>query len=72
MLVRAYMTHGHLLADVDPLNLKEHYKDSPSLSKKYRFADDEMKYHLNPLKYGFTEADMEREFYFENPFNGTI
>lgn len=32
MLLRAFMTHGHLVADIDPLQLKEHYKDSPSLA----------------------------------------
>jgi len=40
MLIRAFMTHGHFVADTDPLRLKEHYKDSPSLSKKYRFPDE--------------------------------
>lgn len=32
MLLRAFMTHGHYISDIDPLNLKEHYKDSPSLA----------------------------------------
>ena len=31
MLLRAYMTHGHFAADVDPLQLAKHYKDYPSL-----------------------------------------
>lgn len=39
MLLRSYMTHGHLVADIDPLQLKEVYKDSPSLAKKFRFPD---------------------------------
>ena len=33
------MTHGHLVADIDPLNLKEVYKDVPSLAKKMHFPD---------------------------------
>lgn len=56
------MTHGHYVADIDPLRLKEHYKDSPSLSKKFRFPDDKLLSLLDPAHYGFTEADMEREF----------
>ena len=55
MLLRAFMTHGHLVADVDPLRLREVYKDSPSLSKKFRFPDDKMLSILDPAAYGFTE-----------------
>ena len=55
MLLRAFMTHGHLVADVDPLRLKEVYKDSPSLSKKFRFPDEKMLSILDPAAYGFTE-----------------
>ena len=62
MLLRAYMTHGHLLADIDPLKLKEHYKESPSLANKFRFPDQKLNDLLNPASYGFTEADMDREF----------
>ena len=55
MLLRAFMTHGHLVADVDPLRLREVYKDSPSLSKKFRFPDEKMLSILDPAAYGFTE-----------------
>ena len=57
------MTHGHLVSDIDPLNLKDHYKDSPSLAKKFRFPDDRLLALLDPSSYGFTEADMDREFH---------
>ena len=63
MLLRAFMTHGHLVADIDPLNLKEHYKDSPSLAKKFHFPDEKLLSLLDPASYGFTEADMNREFH---------
>lgn len=66
------MTHGHLLSDVDPLHLKEHYKDSPSLAKKFRFPDEELIKMLDPTTYGFTEADMEREFSLQNAQGSTI
>jgi len=62
MLLRAFQTHGHLLSDIDPLKLKEVYKDSPSLSKKFRFPDQSLISMLDPASYGFTEADMDREF----------
>ena len=72
MLLRAFMTHGHLVADIDPLQLKEHYKDSPSLAKKFHFPDERLKSLLDPAHYGFTEADMDREFNIQMPFGSTI
>ena len=55
MLLRAFMTHGHLVADIDPLKLREVYKDSPSLAKKFRFPDESLLSILDPAAYGFTE-----------------
>ena len=72
MLLRAFMTHGHLVADIDPLNLKEVYKDSPSLAKKFRFPDETLLRLLNPTAYGFTLEDLEREFFYTNPYEGAI
>ena len=54
MLLRAHMTHGHAAADIDPLRLKEVYKDSPSLAKKFRFPDEKLYALLDPAHYGFT------------------
>lgn len=61
-----------MVADIDPLKLKEVYKDSPSLSKKFRFPDEKLLALLDPTHYGFTEADMDREFSVSMPYNGTI
>ena len=72
VLLRAFMTHGHLVANIDPLNLKEVYKDSPTLATKFRFPDDKLKDLLDPLSYGFTKQDMKREFYYSNPYAGAI
>ena len=72
MLLRAFMTHGHLVADVDPLRLREVYKDSPSLSKKFRFPDEKMLSILDPAAYGFTEQDMDKEIHYSNPYQGAI
>ena len=35
-LCRAFQTHGHLLADLDPLELKKHYENTPSVLIAYK------------------------------------
>ena len=50
MLIRAYRVRGHLLADLDPLGL----------------AGDKHHPELDPANYGFSEADLDREFFLDN------
>ncbi len=50
MLIRAYRVRGHLLADLDPLGL----------------AGDKHHPELDPKAYGFSEADLDREFFLDN------
>lgn len=50
MLIRAYRVRGHLLADLDPLNLSRNHAHP----------------ELDPINYGFSERDLEREFYLDN------
>jgi len=50
MLIRAYRIRGHLIADLDPLDLRE---------KPFRPE-------LDPKSYGFTKADMDRPIFIDN------
>jgi 2-oxoglutarate dehydrogenase complex dehydrogenase (E1) component-like enzyme len=37
-MLNAFETVGHLVADLDPLNMQKVYKDVDSLTRKFRFA----------------------------------
>src|SRR5918911_3166616 len=50
MLIRAYRVRGHLLANLDPLGLARRNDHYPELDYK---------------AYGFTDADLDREFYLD-------
>jgi 2-oxoglutarate dehydrogenase E1 component len=50
MLIRAYRIRGHLIADLDPLGLR----------------DVSAHPELDPASYGFTPADMDRPIYIDN------
>ncbi len=50
MLIRAYRIRGHLIADLDPLGLRE----QPARPE------------LDPESYGFTSADMDRPIFIDN------
>lgn len=71
-LIRAYHSHGHLLADIDPLEMKKHYADNETLKKKFAFPDDTLKSILNYQTYGFVEADLDVTYHVDFPFLGGI
>ncbi|MFC4671132.1 2-oxoglutarate dehydrogenase E1 component [Seohaeicola nanhaiensis] len=50
MLIRAYRIRGHLVADLDPLGMR----------------DQNPHPELDPKSYGFTEADMDRPIFIDN------
>ncbi len=49
MIIRAYRIRGHLIADIDPLNMR----------------DTSMHPELDPRSYGFAEADMDRPIFID-------
>jgi 2-oxoglutarate dehydrogenase E1 component len=50
MIIRAYRIRGHLIADLDPLGMRD-VKPHPE---------------LDPASYGFTNADMDRPIFIDN------
>lgn len=67
MLIRAYMTHGHMKADIDPLQLYETYKHFPAFAHKFKIPQAQVENLLDYRTYGFTEHDLDREFYVDAP-----
>jgi len=51
MIIRAYRIRGHLIADLDPLNMRDETTMHPE---------------LDPAAYGFTDADMDRPIFIDN------
>jgi len=66
-MIRAFMTHGHLKADIDPLQLDKVYADIHLGDDVYSHASDAMKKLVDYKFYGFTEADLNRKFYIDMP-----
>jgi 2-oxoglutarate dehydrogenase E1 component len=50
MIIRAYRIRGHLVADIDPLGMRDQTPHP----------------ELDPKSYGFTEADMDRPIFIDN------
>ena len=66
-MIRAFMTHGHLKADIDPLNLDQVYEDVNLGDKIFGHASNDMKKLVDYRYYGFTEADLSRKFHVDLP-----
>jgi len=71
-LLNAYENIGHLVADLDPLRILEVYKDNKAIQQKYFVPSDNLKSRLDHKHYGFTEADLDREFHIELPHKSSI
>jgi 2-oxoglutarate dehydrogenase E1 component len=70
-LIRAYMTHGHLKADLDPLKLDEAYADI-DLGNVFAHPSAAMQKLIDYKYYGFSEADLDRSFFIDVPDLGGI
>lgn len=55
-MIRAYRHRGHLVADIDPLDMRDR-SDRGHAPDPFR-----IRIESEPSHYGFSEADMEREF----------
>jgi 2-oxoglutarate dehydrogenase E1 component len=71
-LLNAFESLGHLVADLDPLKLADAYKDIDSFREKFRFAQGPILKQLDYREYGFTEADLDREFNIELAHKSSI
>lgn len=69
-LIRAFMTHGHLTADLDPLKLQETYGEDSS--SQFHAPHKAMKKLVELSYYGFEEKDMDKTFYIDLPQFGGI
>lgn len=63
--VRNFVQNGHLRADLDPLKLKETYGDTAA--EKYSTFTESHAATLDFRHYGFTEKDLDEEFYIDMP-----
>lgn len=69
-LITAYQQRGHLKADLDPLKLGETYPEFDNLKKSLKLEARENAKDIDYKSYGFTTADLEKEFYIDSPQSG--
>jgi 2-oxoglutarate dehydrogenase complex dehydrogenase (E1) component-like enzyme len=68
LLIRSYMTHGHMKADLDPLKLYETYqKDFPEYADKFKLPQTGPIHLLDYKQYGFSDADLDKDFFVDIP-----
>lgn len=61
-----------MLADLDPLQLQNVYKNNEAYKNKFMIATDVLRSRLDYRTYGFTEADLDREFHIQLSHKSTI
>ena len=64
-LIRAFMTHGHLQADLDPLELDKTLYQNTNTQGPNEILRNILSYE----NYGFTEQDLDRTFHVHVPDN---
>lgn len=70
-LVRAFMTHGHLKSDLDPLHLDQAAAEM-DLSSKYALPTAELQKLVDYKFYGFSEGDLDKKFHIDVPDLGGL
>ena len=68
--IRAFMSHGHFGASLDPLNLNEQIGNISET--QYSHVSNAQKRLHDYRSYGFTEQDLERTFFVDLPQLGGI
>ena len=71
-IIRAFHSHGHLMADIDPLRLRHHYSNNETLVKKFRIPEEKLKKLMDFRNYGLTDADLDRTFTVDLKHSGAI
>lgn len=61
------MTHGHLIADLDPLQMAETYKEFEEYGLKFKVPQSKLTSLVDYKNYGFTDSDLDRDFYIDAP-----
>lgn len=56
-----------MIADIDPLKLYETYKHFSTFAEKFKIPQVSLNSLLDYKTYGFTESDLDRDFYIDAP-----
>ena len=64
-LIRSYMSSGHFKADLDPLNLKQAYKEYGAKVRTMTFDEDTHLEKMDYRSYGFSDAILDRKLHID-------
>jgi 2-oxoglutarate dehydrogenase E1 component len=68
-LIRAYMFHGHYMADVDPLELNKAYAE---VGSDWHKTNIDYNAFLNYESYGYSDAALDKKLYIDLPDYGGL
>lgn len=68
--IRAFMTHGHRFADLDPLEMDKVY--GKSISSKFSTVKYDVSDLLNVEYWGFTKEDLDKKFIIDAELLGGV
>ena len=64
-LIRSYMSSGHFKADLDPLNLKQAYKEYGAKVRTMTFDEDTHLEKMDYRSYAFSDAILDRKLHID-------